>query len=194
MEIATVSTTPQSLSKRYKVNEYHILTAEGLTSMPIEFKEDVYITRSVGNILSQELKNNSDESDKNEGEKKPESSTSVKLKDLLGAGSGGSIATGAMKMYQLSNTTPKAELITFFRNNNCTPQVADNMADVVFKFTESSVGKAFFLGTAGGAATYGILELVKPTWTLKKKVLVSFIVAVLIAIIYWVLARIGVMT
>lgn len=189
MEITTVSTTRQLLAKRYKVNNYYLLTADGLTPVLSESKEDVFVVRSAVKSIPLKETNEPDKS-----EKKAEAGTSIKLKDYIGAGSGGGLATGAIQMFQLSNTTSKVELVKFFQNNNCTPPVADTMANTVFECTKSSIGKAIFLGTAGGAVTFSLLELVKPEWSLKKKIMVSLSVFVLLAIIYWVSARFGVMT
>jgi hypothetical protein len=117
----------------------------------------------------------------------------VKLTDVIGAGSGGGLATGALKMYQLGNTTSHGELVSFMLTNNVAPSHADQLSQQVLNIVNSSGAKAAFIGFSGGAATFGVLEVIKPHWSLQKKALWSVVVAVCISAIYLLLVKLGVM-
>jgi hypothetical protein len=117
----------------------------------------------------------------------------VKLADVIGAGSGGGLATGALKMYELGNTTSHAELVRFMLTNNVAPSHADQWSEHVLNIVNSAGGKAAFIGLSGGAATFGVLEVIKAHWSLQKKALWSLVVAVCISAIYLLLVKLGAM-
>ena len=123
----------------------------------------------------------------------PEPTSAPKLKDVLDALPAGGIATGALQMYQLGNTTTRPELVQFFATNNFTPSAADSLADSVLEVVHSVAGKAAFIGLTGGATIYGILEVIEPKWSWKKRVLWSLLAALIIAIVYLLLVQLGVM-
>jgi len=117
----------------------------------------------------------------------------VQLKDIVDALPAGGLATGALHMYQLGNTTSQEELVRFMVTNNVAPNQANGLSRQVFDVVNSSGAKSVFIGFAGGAAAFGVLEVIKPHWPWQKKLLWSVIVAVVISAIYLALVKIGVM-
>jgi hypothetical protein len=117
----------------------------------------------------------------------------VKLADVITGGLGGGVATGALKMYQLGNTTSHAELVRFMLTNNVAPSHVDHWSEQALNIVNSSGGKAVFIGLSGGSATFGILEVIRPHWSLQKKALWSLVVAISISAIYLLLVKLGVM-
>ena len=104
-----------------------------------------------------------------------------------------SVRSTSLEMYQLGNTTSKTELVDFFLKNNFAPDTADKLTDNVLGIVKSVPGKAVFIGLAGGATVYGLLEVVKPSWGFEKKLFWSAIVAVLVSLFYFVLVQFGIM-
>jgi hypothetical protein len=117
----------------------------------------------------------------------------VQLKDIVGALPAGGLATGALHMYQLGNTTSQEELIHFMLTNNVAPSHADTLSQQVLNVVNSSGVKSVFIGFAGGAATFGVLEVIKPHWSWQKKLLWSLVVAGVISATYLLFVNVGVM-
>jgi hypothetical protein len=115
------------------------------------------------------------------------------LKDLVQAAPAGGLASGALSMYRLGNTTSHAELVQLLTVNNVTPAHAQDLAGGILDVVRSTAGKAAFLGLAGGAATWGVLEVVKPGWSWKRKLAWSAGAAALLAALFLILARLGIL-
>jgi hypothetical protein len=136
----------------------------------------------------------------NEGEgKEPAKPATVadllKIAKIGGTGGvGGAVSGAGMTLFKLSRSTTKPELYGLFTNYNMTPQAADTMADQVLEVCNSTLGKACFLGVAGGGLAFSILRLTRPSWSLKRLLLISGILAVLVTILYLLLARLNVTT
>jgi hypothetical protein len=122
-----------------------------------------------------------------------DSGKGTKLSDVLGAIPAGGLATGALKMYQLGNTTSQDELVKFMLTNNVSPAHAGDLSQQVLNVVNSSGAKAVFIGFAGGAATFGVLEVIRPHWSWQKKTLWSLAIATVISVIYLALVNLGIM-
>ncbi len=194
MKITTFSSVPHPLSREYKVKESHVLTPSGLVPLDPSPATSLYaspLTRLA--LLSPPVVSAAQPSEK---ENQPhEAGPSVRMQDVAKAmGTGGGIIPPALKMYQLGNTTSKAELVQFFTTNNFTPNAADNLADKVLEIAQSQLAKSLFLGLAGGALVFSVLEVVEPHWSQKRKLILALGAALFLVILYLILAHLGIMT
>jgi hypothetical protein len=124
---------------------------------------------------------------------KAEKDDTTKLKDLVeGIGAGG-VSKASLEMFKVGRNVEKTELVNLFKEYNFTPEASDNLADSTLKTVNSVAGKSVFLGLAGGSAMFGILEVVKPGWSLKKRVMWSLAVAIVTSLIYLLLVKLGFM-
>jgi len=192
MKIVYASDKPRLMSKEYSVRESYRFTDLGAVEHEKHEETKIYLSPFKKTVLNSTSDTESPDKLPNKDEGNAQSKP-IRIKDFIEAVPAGGLAAGAMTMYQLSNTTTPAELNKFFLRNNFTPKAADTLTDNVMSLVKSQAGKAGFIGVAGGAAIFSVLEVIQPKWTLKRRLLWSSLVAVVVAITYLILVRAGVM-
>ena len=182
MQLTQVSTQAGLLSKPYSLQSGYALTPSGLERLELVPGTTVFVSRSDIPLISKPAQIQEGAAEK-----------SLQLKDLFGAASGGGVAPVALQMYQLGNTTSQTEIAKFLVTNNFAPKAADQLADTLLSIAKSELGKAGFIGVAGGAVCFSLLELVKPKWSLRRKLAWSLVVVLILALLFLVLKYLGIM-
>lgn len=167
MEIESTRRPPNIIANRKNVQHVQSLTEAGATDA------DEKIVRSIA--------------------KGDSGKDSTKLNDLLGGAGAGGVSLASLEMFKIGNNVNRSELVTLFKEHNFTPGASEQLADHTLQTVRSAAGKSIFAGLAVGSAAYGILEVVKPDWVLKKKVFWSVGTAVLAALLYLTMVKLGYM-
>lgn len=201
MDIKTASPIPAPRHQPRLIKEASLLTATGLLGLHFEPGTLLFVSPSLRGTTPTVALDNPPEkatAKESEGKEPPKPATFedvLKIAKITGTGGvGGAFSGYGLKLFKLSRSTTKPELYGLFTNYNMTPQAADTMADKVLEICNSTLGKACFLGVAGGGLAFSILRLTRPGWSLKRLFLISGILAVVITILYLVLARLNVTT
>lgn len=195
MLIKTASPIPAPRHQPRVIEDASLLTASGLVGLHFEPGAVLFVSPSIRATQPAGEKPSPKEVEEKETPKPATVNDLLKIAKIGGTGGvGGAVSGAGMTLFKLSRSTTKPELFGLFTNYNMTPQAADTMADKVLEVCNSTLGKACFLGVAGGGLAFSILRLTKPGWSIKRLLLISVILAVLITIAYMVLARLNVTT
>jgi len=198
MQVTTASITPEPQHKPHVIKEANLLTASGLVGLLVEPGTKLFISAPSTAMPAPRAKDISPvkPSDEEVKEKEPEKPATFNdlWKAAAGSGAGGVVGGGGLTLFKLGHATTKPELYGVFTTYNLTPNAADTMADKVLEVCNSTVGKALFLGVAGGGAAFSVLRVAKPRWSLMRLLIISGIFGLLLFILYVVLARMNVTT
>lgn len=118
---------------------------------------------------------------------KKDSPKKVTLGDFTkNAGIGTGFAGASLSMIPLAKGTTEAQLAATLKSYGFAPGASDQIASSGLGFARSNLGQVSCVFLAGGFATIGVVEALKPDWTWKRKLLFGLgggVVLVLLALL-----------
>lgn len=118
---------------------------------------------------------------------KKDSPKKVTLGDFTkNAGIGTGFAGGSLSLIPLAKGTTEAQLAATLKSYGFAPGASDQIASSSLSVARSNLGQISCVFLAGGFATIGFVEALKPDWTWKRKLLYALgggVVLVLLALL-----------